>query len=162
MYPVFKAQWMKDKRNPLTIILFIVLSILATLIFGNPTKLIQTSVPIFSSEQNAEEIEKKWAELLNGSDVMEFVITDEQKAREAVAKGKSDVAVQLMEKDYRIIYASDMPTISFVEQHVHQAFTKQVQLEAAAGTENPAEIRSKVEDYLDNPPLKVQTQSLSG
>ncbi|WP_044641216.1 ABC transporter permease [Risungbinella massiliensis] len=162
MYSVFMAQWRKDKRNPLTIILFIVLSILATIIFGDTAKLTQTSVAIFSNEPNGKEIEKKWATLLNNSDEMEFVITEEEKAREAVVEGRRDVAIQLMEKDYRLITSSDMPTIQLVEQHVHKVFIKEAQLEAVVGTKNTDKLRNKVKSYLENPPLKVQTQSLSG
>lgn len=162
MYPVFMAQWMKDKRNPLTIILFIALSILATLIFGDTANLTRTTVPIFSTGPAAVEIEEKWAQLLNVGGDIEFVVTEEEKARKEVIEGRSDAAILLMEKDYRIIQSSEMPNLQLIEQHVHRIFTEEAQLEAAAGAENKAKFRSEVENYLANPPFKVQIQSLSG
>ncbi|GGB41010.1 hypothetical protein GCM10011409_18150 [Lentibacillus populi] len=162
MYPVFMAQWLKDKRKPLFIILLIGLSILATVIFGGSRQNQSSSVTVFATGPNAEEMEQKWTALLNDSSDMEFVITDEEKAREQVREGKSDVAIRLMESDYRLITASDMPNIQFIEQQVHQVFTKEAQLEAAAGTENTMELRNEIEAYLDHPPVKVESQTLSG
>ncbi|AOZ92977.1 ABC transporter permease [Paenibacillus crassostreae] len=162
MLPVFMAQWLKDKRKPFTIILFIGLSILATVIFGDTSQYTQTSVAIFSSGPSAEEIEEKWVDLLNDSDAIKFVITEEGKAREEVAEGRSDVAILLLEKDYRLITSSNMVNIQLVEQQVHKVFAQEAQLAAAAGTENTAKLRNEVEIYLENPPLKVQTQSLNG
>ncbi|MFD2045225.1 ABC transporter permease [Ornithinibacillus salinisoli] len=162
MYPVFMAQWTKDRRKPLTIILFIVLSIIATVIFGDNSQYAQTSVAIFSSESNAQEIEGKWAELLNEDSDIEFVITDEKKARKDVSEGKRDVAIRLMESDYRLVTASDMPSIQLVEQEVDKVFTKEATLEAVAGTEDTSELRNEVDNYMDHPPIKVESQTLTG
>src|SRR5690606_41642033 len=82
MYPVLLAQWMKDKRKPYLILLFIFLSILATIIFGNVDQYEQKLVPIFSSETNADEIEEKWNQLLNDNSEIEFVIMEEEEARD--------------------------------------------------------------------------------
>ncbi|HLU21798.1 MAG TPA: ABC transporter permease [Bacillaceae bacterium] len=162
MYPVLLAQWMKDKRKPYLILLFIFLSILATIIFGNVDQYEQKSVPIFSSETNASEIEEKWDQLLNGNSEIEFVIMKEEEARDQVSTGKSDVAVRLMEDDYRLIVASDFPTIHLVEQEVKKVFTKEARISAAANTRDIAEVRKEVNDVLENPPIQVDTLSLSG
>ncbi|MUK88407.1 ABC transporter permease [Ornithinibacillus sp. L9] len=162
MYPVFMAQWMKDKRKPLTILLFIGLSILATVIFGDNTQYSQTTVAVFSTESNAQEIEEKWVELLNEDSHIEFVITDEEKARSDVSEGRREVAILLMERDYRLITASDMPNIQLVEQEVQKVFTKEARLEAVTSIEDTSELREEVDDYMENPPIKVETQSLTG
>src|SRR5690606_17800892 len=73
-----------------------------------------------------------------------------------------DVALRLTENDYRLVTVSEMPMIYMVEQHVQQVFTEEAQLVAAAGSKDTAEIRKDVEDYLENAPMKVQTQSLDG
>jgi len=162
MYPVFMAQLMKDKRKPYLLILLIGASILATWIFGDIDRLEQTSVPVFSTGENADEIEEKWIDSLNDHESIEFVITEEEEARDEVRAGRSEVAIRLMEDDYRLVTASNMPIIQVVEQHVDQVFNEQARLEAAAGNQDVTDLRNKVESYLETPPIKLQTASLDG
>lgn len=160
MFPVFKAQLKKDIRKPLTIILFIVASIVATLLFGGSTQQSETTVAIFSSGPNAVEFEEKWEGLLNNMESVAFVITDEEKAREDVVEGRRDVAVHVMDNDYRLVTSSTMPQVEMIEQQVHEVFTKEAQLTAAAGNQNTDELRNELHRYMEDPPLQVQTQSL--
>ncbi|RKQ34573.1 ABC transporter permease [Oceanobacillus halophilus] len=162
MYPVFMAQWMKDKRKPYIILLFIGLSIIATLIFGDIDRIEQTTAMVYSTEPNAEAVEEKWLEGLNGHETIDFIISDKEEAHEQVAEGAIDVAIHLMENDYRLITSSDMPNIQIVEQYVHKVFTEEAQLEAAAGDGNTEKLRSELDSYLENPPIQVQTESIDG
>ncbi|WP_026909155.1 ABC transporter permease [Paucisalibacillus globulus] len=162
MNPVFMAQWMKDKRKPYLVLLFIGLSIIATLIFGNVDSMGRTTVPVFSSETGDVKVEEKWVQLLNNHDSFEFVVMDEEKAREQVKEGKSDVALRVMENDYRLVTASEMPIVHLIEQHVLQVFTEEAHLAAVAGDIDTIDLRNEVEEYMDSPPIKVQTQSLNG
>lgn len=163
MFPVIKAQMKKDIRKPLMIILFIAVSIVATLIFGGSTLQNDTTVAIFSSGDHAEEIEVKWEKLLNDIEsTVNFVVTEEEQARADVAEGRRDVAIHVMEDDYRLIATSFMPQVYLVEQLVHEVFTTEAQLVAAAGERNLDELRNDVKKYMENPPLQVQTQSLQG
>ncbi|WP_042149615.1 ABC transporter permease [Paucisalibacillus sp. EB02] len=162
MYPVFLAQWMKDKRRPYLILLFIGLSILATIIFGDIDRIEQSTVSVYSTEPNAEEIEQKWIELLDNHDSIEYVLMDKEEAHAEVLEGESDVALQLMENDYRLITATEMPGVFIVEQHVQQVFTEEAKLVAAAGTNSTLDLRKEVAEYLESPPLKVQTESIDG
>lgn len=162
MFPVFKAQLRKDIRKPLILILFIVASIVATLLFGGNTQQSTTTVAIFSSGPHAAEIEMKWEELLNNTESVNFVRTDEDKAREDVADGRRDVAIHVMENDYRLITSSEMPQVQLIEQQVHEVFTKEAQLAAALGNEDTKEQRDALNHYMENPPLQVEVQSLKG
>lgn len=162
MFPVIKAQWMKDKRKPMTVILLLVASIAFTLIFGDTNPIPQNTIAIFSSESNNSEVEEKWEALLNHDDTFTFVITDEEVARGDVAEGRSDVAIHLMQNDYQVITASEIPNLQLIEQYVHKVFTKEAQLKAAVGTQEVEEIRNRVEGYLDHPPLQLRTESLDG
>lgn len=162
MYPVFYAQFLKDKRKPLLILLFIGLSIVATLIFGNSAWGSKTSVSIFASGPNAGEIEQKWVTLLNENTDTKYEISDEATAREQVREGKRDAAIHVMEEDYRVITASDMPNIHLIEQEVHKVFTEEAQLKALAGTEEKAELRESVDRFMENPPMAVGLRSLDG
>ncbi|OHX50667.1 ABC transporter permease [Cytobacillus oceanisediminis] len=163
MYPVFYAQFLKDKRKPLLILSFIGLSILATLIFGNSAWQTSTTVSVFASGTNAGEIEQKWVKLLNkDNENTEYVISEEGEAREQVREGKRDVAILLMEQDYRLITASDMPNIQLIEQEVHKVFTEEAQLQAITGSADTAELREEIDRYLEKPPLTINTKSVNG
>lgn len=162
MKPVFLAQWWKDKRKPYFILGLIGLSILATIIFGDAERIGKTTVAIFNSSPQSQEIEEYWEKRLNDSSDIEFVITDEETAREGVIAGKSDAAIYVMENDYRLIATSDKLMIQMIEQEVHRVFTEEAQLKSTAGTRNIEHLRKDVQEYMKSPPLQVETKSLEG
>ncbi|GAF64294.1 ABC transporter permease protein [Bacillus sp. TS-2] len=162
MFPVFKAQWRKDKRNPLMVILLLVGSIILTLIFSSNNIQTQTTIAIFSSETNQRDVVNKWEPLLNRSESFNFVEVDEGTARTDVSEGRRDVAIYLMEDDYKFIASYDIPTLPLIEQYVQKVFVEALQMEAAADTRGIDEVKMYVEGYLENPPLQIQTESLVG
>ncbi|MFA9455224.1 ABC transporter permease [Halalkalibacter sp. AB-rgal2] len=159
MNSVIWAQFAKDKRNPLVILLFIAGSILMTLLFAGGVYS-PTTVYVFSEEENATEIEEKWEELLNVDDSFQFVIVESEQARDDVQSGKVDVAVKLMEQDYRLVIASELPTIPYVQQHVDKVFQREAQISAIASSSNDDQVREEIESYLANAPFQLETQGL--
>lgn len=159
MNSVVWAQFTKDKRNPIFIILFIAGSILATLVFAggvySPTK-----VAIFSEEDNASEIEKKWVDLLNVDDSFQFVVVEPNEAREDVRDGKLDVAVKVLETDYRLVATSELPTVSYVQQHVDKVFQQEAQLSAIFQSKENENVREELERYMEEAPFQIETQGL--
>src|SRR5690554_8104577 len=114
MFPVFRAQWRKDKRNPWTVILFIIASIVLTLIFSDSNQQPQTTVPIFSSEADGSVIEEKWEPLLNSNEDITFVITDEETSLKGVEEGNRDIIIELFQNDYKVIAATNASTVQLV------------------------------------------------
>ncbi|MEN2767942.1 ABC transporter permease [Ornithinibacillus xuwenensis] len=159
MKSVIWAQFAKDKRNPLFLLLFIAASILATLLFAGGIQA-PTTVAIFSEEANAQEIEAKWQKLLNANDTFQFEIVSPEKAREDVRNGKIDVAVKVMEMDYRLIAASELPSVSFVQQHVEKVFQREAQIRAIIDANGNEHVRSEITSYLENPPIQIEAQGL--
>ncbi|MFD1739718.1 ABC transporter permease [Bacillus salitolerans] len=159
MYSVVWAQFAKDRRNPLMILLFIAGSILATLLFAGGVHS-PTTIAIFSEEENASEIEEKWKELLNEDDSFQFEVVDPDEAREHVKGGKIDVAVKLMEMDYRLITASELPTVYFVQQYVEKVFKREAQISAITQSEGNGNVRTQIESYLADPPFQIEVQGL--
>lgn len=163
MFPVFRAQWRKDKRNPLTVILLIIASVVLTIIFSGSNQQTQITVAIFSSEVDNDLIERKWEPLLNSNEEITFVITDEEVARKDVEEGNRGIAIELFINDYKVVKNGNMLTGQLVEQHVHKIFTEEAQLEAVSlPGMNIDEVREQVSSYLDNPPLQIKTESLDG
>lgn len=162
MLPVFKSQLKKDIRSPWTILLLTLGSILLTFVFANTNIQTQTTVPIFSSEKNGSEVEEKWASLLNNNQNYKFVISDEEEARTDVEEGDSGAAIQLSERDYKIIAASNTRAVQFIEDYVHTVFTQEAQLKAASGSYDVDATRNEVNAYLEEPPLHIQVESIDG
>lgn len=161
MKSVLWAQFIKDKRNPLFILLFIAASILGILLFAGGVQS-PTKVTIFSEEENASEIVEKWHGLLNMDSSFTFEIGTPEQAREDVTDGKIDVALKLMDMDYRLVIASELPTISLVRQHVEKVFQREGQIRAVAGAEEDENVRSKINSYLENAPFHLETRGLDG
>lgn len=153
------AQFAKDKRNPLVVLLFIAGSILMTLLFAGGVHT-PTTVAIFSEEANATEIVEKWEVLLNVDDSFQFVAVDPAQARADVRDGKMDVAVKVMEMDYRLVITSDLPTISYVQQHVDKVFQREAHIQAMAGSEGNDTIREEIETYFNQPPFQMEVQGI--
>lgn len=159
MKTVIWTQFLKDKRNPYVLLLLIAAAVIATLVFtgGMNTPL---KVAIFSEEENAAEIEEKWEALLNTDDSFQFVITDSEKARKDVREGRSDVAVKLMETDYRLVATGEIPNVYIVEQHVDQVFREEAQLHAIAELNESENSRETVESFLADAPFQMEMRAL--
>ncbi|CDQ20707.1 ABC transporter permease [Halobacillus karajensis] len=162
MIPVFLAQLTKECRNPLLLIIFIAASIGATIIFTDGTQS-PTTVSIFSEEENARSIEEKWEPLLNEDSDMRFVITDSEEAREDVQQGRADLAIKLLEDDYRLVTTSNLPTVAYVDQHVRKVFEKEATIQSAIEQSEDAEgLRADIETRLEAPPMEMEVDSITG
>lgn len=161
MKSVMWAQLMKDKRNPLFILLFIAASIVATILFAGGIQS-PTMVAVFSEEENAPEIEEKWHELLSVDSPFQFEIVTPEKAREDVMNGVIDVAVNVTETDYQLVIASELPTVSFVQQHVEKVFQREAQFRALEEVKGDKNVRSKMNSYLENAPIQIEAKGLDG
>lgn len=162
MAPILLSQWMKEKRNPWMIIMFIGLSILATLMFGGNVDS-KIKIDIFTEDGVLDESEAKWIELANQNDTFEFRVQDEQTARKKVREGRADLAVKLVSDDYRIIAAMDNPYVQLVDQHLRTVYERELQLQAAAANvQDEMKLREHVYAYMEKPPLRLQSESLGG
>ncbi|WP_100011595.1 ABC transporter permease [Lentibacillus sediminis] len=159
MKAVLWAQFAKDKRNPVVILLYIAGCILAALLFAGGVQS-PSVIAIFSEEENASEIEKKWEALLNTDDSLQFVIVDPEEARENVRKGNAEVAVELMQMDYRLIAASEeLPSVSYVQQHVGIVFQQEAQINAVESS-GGSNVRQEIENYLEDAPFQLEARGL--
>ncbi|PAF35678.1 multidrug ABC transporter permease [Terribacillus saccharophilus] len=158
MKNVLWVQFSKDKRNPLLVLLLIAGSIVAAILFGGGIQS-ATTVGIFSEEADAAEIEDKWEALLNTDDSFTFEIVEPEEAREDIKKGNIDVAVKVMEDDYRLLVSKNMPTVSSVERHVDKAFQQEAQI-SAVESQVGEDVRDEMESYLEDAPFQLEAQGL--
>lgn len=162
MLAVFWAQWRKERRSPLLVLIFLILSIAATFMFGMTTNS-KMKIDVFSDNVLTKAEETHWLELLNQGEAYDFKMRDEQPARKAVREGRADVAIKLMSEDYRIIAAIDGPNVGFVDQHVRGVFEKERKLrDIAERSDAQDKFRKEVDRELRHPALTLQTQSLDG
>lgn len=163
MGSVFMAQWAKDRRNPLLLLLFIALSILATLLFAGTSQSVPTISVFSEDEHGAAAVEEKWLPLLNGQEVpYHFKAVDAKQARDQVQKGRSEVAVKLMEQDYRLIAASDSPTIQQVDQYVRKIYAREMQIQASSAAIPEEQLREAVKESMQHPPIRLIKQGVDG
>lgn len=162
MVPILLSQWMKEKRNPLLLFIFIGLSVVATLMFGG-TMDSKMKIDVFSETGSLSESESAWIELLNQSDTFEFRSQNEAASRTKVHEGRADLAVKLMDNDYRIIAVMESPNVQLAEQHIRTVFERELQLRAAEGVvqDGPA-FRGRVSSYLEKPPLRLESKEPDG
>ncbi|GAB6930285.1 hypothetical protein JCM10914A_42680 [Paenibacillus sp. JCM 10914] len=162
MFPILLSQWMKDKRNPSMVLLFIGLSIVATLMFGGNINN-KMKIDVFGEGGAFNESQSRWIELLNESDTLEFNIQNEQTARTKVREGRADLAVKLMENDYRMIVAVDNSNVHLVEQHIQSVFAKEIQLRAlSVMSGDEKNFRESVESFMETPPLRMHVLTPEG
>jgi ABC-2 type transport system permease protein len=162
MLAVFWVQWRKERRSPILVLIFLILSIAASLLLGMTTNS-KMKIDVFRDNGLTKSEETAWLKLLNQGEAYDFKMRDEQPAREAVREGRSDVVVKLMAEDYRIIAAIDGPNVQLVDQYVHSVFEKELQLRAVAELSgDESKFRKDVARELQHPPLTLQTQSLEG
>lgn len=162
MRTVFLAQLAKDRRNPLVLLLFIGLSIVSTLLFASGGREHYATVLIFSEAADGEAA-AKWQRLLNGP-VAPFIfkVADAGKAREQVQSGRSEVAVRLMDNDYRVVAAVDTATVQRVEQHVRKVMARDMQIRALAGEGDAERLRAEVDAFSERMPIRTLTAGPGG
>lgn len=167
MKSVFLAQWMKDKRSPFLVLTFLGLSIAATLIFGGNIENKQR-IGVFTIPGLEEEAAEQWLDRMNQSELYTFFFQSEDKARNTVREGRAEVAVQLMNDDYRLIAAMDNYTVQLVDHHLMSVFAEELQIRAAAeragieDAEGVDRFREKVARHLESPVISVHVQATNG
>ena len=162
MVSILLSHWMRERRNPFLLLLFIGISIIATLMFGGGMTQ-KMKIDVFRETGELKESEKEWLLLLNKGDTFKFRAQDEQSARTKVREGRADLAVKLTGDDYRIIAVKESPNAQLAEQHIRTVFERELELRAvsaAAGDEKG--FRSRIDTYLEEPPLTLQVKGTDG
>ncbi|MBW7456113.1 ABC transporter permease [Paenibacillus sepulcri] len=163
MFPVFLAQWMKDRRSPVLVLVFLAISIGATLLSSSLMGSNKMKIDVFGDQGLTKAEAESWIDRLNQSEAYQFKLRDEKQARLDVREGRVDVAVKLMAEDYRMIAAVDGPNVEIVERQVHAVFEKELKLRAAAEQAKDASgFRQAADHDLQQPALTLRTQSLNG
>lgn len=161
MKSVVWAQFMKDKRNPLIFILFIVGSIFASLLFAGGLHS-PTMIAIFSEEANASAIEEKWEGLLNQESGLRFEVVEPNEAHEGIRNGKYNVIVKLQEHDYKLIISGDYPLTSYINQSLSKVFQQEAYIHAIEATMGDADARQQIESFMTDAPFQLDVQGLDG
>jgi len=161
MVPVFLAQWMKEKRSPYMILIFIGISIVATLLFGSNMD-VKMKIDTFRGEGVTVEVAERWLDQLNESEAFIFRLRGEEESLSDVHQGRSDMAIRLLKDDYRIIAVMDNMNVELVQQHMQTVYTEELQIIAASHAEDGAAFRESMKTYLKQPPLTLKTATSSG
>ncbi|MDF2835991.1 MAG: transporter permease [Paenibacillus sp.] len=163
MFSVMLSQWMKEKRSPYMLLLFVALSIVAVLLFGM-SKSGVIEVDVFADKGVSEAEIAPLMERLNENGTFAFRLLDEETARSKVREGLSSSAIRLMKEDFRIVMAVEDYNVGLLDRHVKSVLGEELALreaEAKSG-EAAASIRESVMQYMEQPPLAVELTTPEG
>ncbi|GAA0365539.1 ABC transporter permease [Bacillus horti] len=159
MIAVFLVQCQQLIRKPAMVLLMCILTIIFTFFLGMSAneKLVLYA---FGAEEHEEGFVEEWVEALNHSEAYEFKLADEFTARQSVAEGHAELAVMIMEKDYRIVAVAENPNIGLIDNYIRSVYTEQVKLlSAEQQAEDVQQFRESVEQNLAYPVLSVATET---
>ncbi|ADU28984.1 ABC transporter permease [Evansella cellulosilytica] len=162
MKSVFLLQWQRFRRSPILVVSFFVLTVVFVFFLAGSAPGSQMTIYTYAVHSLGEEERDQWLSLLNESDIYEFKLVEESEARRAVTDRDINVAVQLMEDDYRFLIATDDPNRHLIEGHVNQVFSEELRLREVEELGAESTFRQEVEKLQDEPVLNVETSLLGG
>lgn len=158
MIGVFIAQCQQLIRNPKPILLLCALTVIFALALGANVD-DQLVFYVFADGDIDEVAAAEWINALNDSTTYTFVLTDKSKARTAVAEGRAELAVKLLNQDYRILALAHNPNVSLVESHVNQVYTDALRRQRVEqSVEDKERFQSELKVQLQQPVLTVSTE----
>lgn len=164
MFSVMLSQWMKEKRSPYMLLLFIGMSVAAVLLFGM-SKSGVVEVDVFADKGLSDEEIAPIVERLNENEMFAFRLLDEETARSKLREGLSSSAVRLMKEDFRIVMSVEDYNVGLLDRHVRIVLGEELALrkaEAEAGGDAAADLRDGVRRYMEQPPLTLELTSPDG
>lgn len=152
MAPIFRAQWLQLKHNPLAFIIMVVLSIGMTIFIGGQTFDRVTVSVLPDSSMNEAEVEN-WLELLDDSDTFAFELGDERAVLDSLASSNSGLAVRLFEDDWQVLHSVGDNNAQLLAAHVGAVYRRELTLQAAGGDTDL--LREQVQEQLETPAMVV-------
>lgn len=164
MGAVFKIQFAKDRRKPFLLITMMALAVLATVVFaGGSHGPVKVAVIAEGADGAGAAAVNAWLPLLNADrGELEFVVSGEKQALERVKRGQLPAAVVVTEQNYRLIAASDSPTVDHIERYVQRVFMQELQIRALSAGGDAGAMRESVQRTMMNPPVRVAMQTADG
>ncbi|WP_309119616.1 ABC transporter permease [Paenibacillus sp.] len=161
MLAILKVQLQQMKRNPATMLLMIVMTVLFTVAMGANAV---TSVPVYAFPDPALSADdaEAWLERLNRSETFEFVLEAESEAKERVTEGKAEFALRLLPDDYRIVAAVDnSANLQALAHYVRTVYEEELTIRAAEASSGGSSIRVELEERLAAPALRVASSEVA-
>lgn len=156
MLAVLKVQWQKLRRNPVSMLIMIGLTIIFTILLGVNSQGVVT-VYSYRDASISEAEAERWLELLNKSHSFEFILTDEERARHKVIDGNASFALKLLKDDYRIITVVDDMNTAALDMYVRTVFDEELRLASLAEQASGEDVRSEIDKKLETPVLTVHS-----
>lgn len=151
MLPIFRAQWLQLKHNPLAVVIMTVLSVLLVLFIGGQT-FDRVMVGAFPDGDLSEAQLERWLELLDDNDSFAFQLEDEAAVRSRLAGNDSGLAVRLGTDDFLVLAGSGDANAGLLQLHVGGVYRKEL---AILDSDDPELIRPLVEERLASPALTI-------
>lgn len=161
MVAVFFAQCRQLFRNPQGVLLMCALTLVFTFALGMNSEG-KDLLYVFADESLEDNTIQKWLDALNDSEVYEFELVEEPKARQAVAEGRADLAVQLFPQNYQIVVLVENPNVGVAERHIQHIFREELRFEAAVQQLGDVEqFQNEFLERLADPVLLVESHTVT-
>lgn len=144
MFNVFILQWKRLFKQPFLVGFFLVLTFVFVYFMGGAQMNSTVSVPIYTEELSATEMET-WLDVINDDSIV-FEETDYEKAEEKIRMNEASFAVELKEDNYQFLVGREDEQLSVVDQHLHQIYREQSRLNEAREQFPDEEI--EVEEFI--------------
>ncbi len=151
MLPIFRAQWLQLKHNPLAVIIMTGLSVLLVLFIGGQT-FDRVTVSVIPDASLSDVQVQRWLELLEDSDSFTFRVDAEDSVLERLAASDSGLALRLGAADFLVLAASGEANAGLLELHAGGVYRKEL---AILASEDPEAFRPEVEERLATPALVI-------
>ncbi|WP_252312344.1 ABC transporter permease [Sinobaca sp. H24] len=162
MKAIFFLQWKRLRRKPYLVLTFFVLTLLFVFFLGSNNQGGQMEVNAYSGEDVQEAEAAGWIDRLNESDSFHFELVDEEQARNAVMDGSRSLALEIRENDYRMLVAVEDQNHQLVDSYANQVFREEQRLQQAEEQTGTVDLRERVQEEMDHPPLDLTITSVSG
>ncbi|WP_058308946.1 ABC transporter permease [Gracilibacillus massiliensis] len=158
MFHIFTLQWQRFRRKPLMVLAMMAMTVVFILFIGGANSEPRTmTIPVSFSDEIVDTEKSEWINQLNELDGFKFADTDYEQSKESVALGNASFGVIISEQHYTFLVGTETPNQSIVEQFISTLYWEKERIDLAVSASDDAEARTKIENGLKNPPIKVES-----
>lgn len=160
MIGVLRTKFLLTARKPWTLIILTVLIMVFAFFLGRGTY-VNMMIPVFS--EISEEASIELINELNGSELFDFELVDEQEMRDAVQGGNTEAGLHIRESDYSLIVTADTGNTPVLNQFVQKVYSNKLQkdqiISSLTSDEEKAEVEELWEQSFEEPFFEVKKES---
>ncbi|SDN72948.1 ABC transporter permease [Alkalicoccus daliensis] len=162
MKSIFILQLQRFRRKPLLVVSFFVLTLFFVFFLGGNDTGDKITIQSYAGDNTTQEQADYWIQLLNASESFEFVLVEEEEARNSIVQGDRNMALEIRDDDYRMLVAVDEQSYQIAANYIQQVFTEELRLAAAEAAVEEENIRAAIAEERISPVLALNMETING